>query len=214
MTRKLIIAPHVDDEVLGCGGIIDDNTFIIHCGLSDNQKHGNKYFTREQRLLEFEKIKKATGCKSRLLKGNHVNRFSAPNMISDIEKEINAFLPDVVFIPTPSYNQDHKEVYKASIIALRPHDINYFVPKILMYEQPQDLWYGDDSQFSPNVFIEIDIEKKIMLYKCLESQVRNHRGTDVIASIAAIRGSQSNCKHAEAFKSIRWKIKEKFYKDI
>ena len=36
MTKKLIIAPHVDDDVLGCGGIIDDNTFVLYCGLNES----------------------------------------------------------------------------------------------------------------------------------------------------------------------------------
>ena len=26
MTNKVIIAPHADDDVLGCGGIMDSNT--------------------------------------------------------------------------------------------------------------------------------------------------------------------------------------------
>ena len=30
MAKKLIIAPHVDDDVLGCGGIIDKDTFVLY----------------------------------------------------------------------------------------------------------------------------------------------------------------------------------------
>ena len=31
--KKLIIAPHIDDEVLGCGGILDKDTLVVHCGV-------------------------------------------------------------------------------------------------------------------------------------------------------------------------------------
>tara|TARA_Y100001963_G_scaffold137949_1_gene202178 strand:+ start:158 stop:784 length:627 start_codon:yes stop_codon:yes gene_type:complete len=203
MTRKLIISPHVDDEVLGCGGIIDCNTLVLHCGLAKVANHGNSLFSKEERLEEFEKVKNLTGCSSVLL-NNEVNRFNVSDLISDIEKTINDFKPNIAFVPTPSYNQDHQEVYKASIIALRPHDLNYFVPKILLYEQPQDLWCGQNEQFNPNIFVQIDIEKKIELYSLLKSQVRDHRSPELLKNIAMLRGSQSNYKYAEAYHVLRW----------
>tara|TARA_R110002020_G_scaffold37124_4_gene111996 strand:+ start:32291 stop:32932 length:642 start_codon:yes stop_codon:yes gene_type:complete len=212
MTRKLIIAPHVDDEVLGCGGIIDSDTLVLHCGLAEMQNHGNDIVSKTDRLKEFEDIKKSTGCKSILLE-NTVNRYTAKDIISDIEKSINDFMPDIAFIPTPSYNQDHQEVYKASIVALRPHDLNYFVPKVVMYEQPQDLWSGKEEQFNPNFFVKIDIEKKINLYSLLKSQVREHRGIRIIKNLASLRGSQSNCDYAESFKILRWVSSDKIYKE-
>ena len=36
MLNKLIIAPHVDDDVLGCGGIIKNDTFVLYCGLNES----------------------------------------------------------------------------------------------------------------------------------------------------------------------------------
>ena len=33
MAQKIIIAPHIDDDVLGCGGIMDKNTHVIYCGM-------------------------------------------------------------------------------------------------------------------------------------------------------------------------------------
>jgi len=135
---------------------------------------------------------------------NPVNRYSVIDLIPDIEKVINDYKPEVAYVPTPAYNQDHQAVYKASIIALRPHDLNHFVPKVLMYEQPQDLWAGEREQFNPNFFVKIDIERKLMLYSLLKSQVRGHRSESLLRNISAIRGSQSNCEHAEAFSVIRW----------
>ena len=201
--RKMIIAPHVDDEVLGCGSILAEGCIVIHCGLAENQKHGNSFFSQEERLKEFEEVKKETGCTSILL-SHPVNNFSCSSIIGDLEKVINEQEPDIIFIPSPSYNQDHQEVYKASIIALRPHDINHFVKKIVMYEQPQDFWNGKDSSIQPNYFIPIDVEKKISLYQMLKSQVRMHRSPEMLRDLAKIRGHQSNVQFAEAFQIIRW----------
>ena len=34
--KKIVIAPHVDDDVLGCGGIIDSDTLVLYCGLDES----------------------------------------------------------------------------------------------------------------------------------------------------------------------------------
>ena len=202
--RKLIIAPHVDDEVLGCGGILDENCIVIHCGLAKNQNHGTKFFSSDERMAEWEKVELETRCSSRLL--NHpVNDYLfGSELISDIEAAVNEHKPDIVFIPSPSYNQDHQAVHKSCVVALRPHDCNHFVKKVVMYEQPQDFWNGAESSINPNYFIPIDIDKKIKLYNLLASQVRGHRSPEMLKNLAKMRGYQSNLDYAEAFQIIRW----------
>jgi len=37
MVKKLIISPHVDDEVLACGGILDENSFVYYCGIGESK---------------------------------------------------------------------------------------------------------------------------------------------------------------------------------
>ena len=199
----LIISPHVDDEVLGCGGILSKNHTVLHCGLSEGFRHGDIIFSKDFRLQEFDGVKKLSGCKTILL--NHpVNNYCRNKLIGDFETTINSIKPEKLYIPNPSYNQDHKEVYDAALIALRPHDINFFVKKVLTYEQPQDFWASGRPQFSPNHFIPIDIAKKISLYEEMNSQVRGHRSTKHVKTIAELRGMQSNHEHAEAFEILRW----------
>ncbi len=202
--KKLIVAPHVDDEVLGCGGILDHDCLVVHCGLAEDQNHGENNFSKKERLSEWRKVEEATGCRSALY-DHPVNNFVYGSvLINDIEVIVNAFKPDMAFIPSPSYNQDHQAVYKACITALRPHDINHFVKKIVMYEQPQDLWNGSELGIKPNYFVPISIEKKIKLYEMLESQVRGHRSPEMLKTLAKLRGYQSDTDFAEAFEIIRW----------
>jgi len=134
-----------------------------------------------------------------------VNRYEEYKLISQIENIINHHKPNEVYVCHPSYNQDHKSVYNATMISLRPHDTNYFVPKVFLYEQPQVyFWNTTDRDFNANYFVEIDIDKKIKVYETMKSQVRSFRSFEHLRSNAKIRGGQSNCEYAEAFEIIRW----------
>ena len=78
---KLILAPHVDDECLGLGGLLDSSTHVLHFGCAENQNHGLKFHSRAERILEFQQVQSYTSCTSTLL--NHpVNNYSTPSLIS------------------------------------------------------------------------------------------------------------------------------------
>lgn len=200
--KKLIISPHVDDDILGCGGILDKNSLVIYCGIDDFH-----VISRDERIVEAELAAKLLGHNFKILHGNKVNSYKCADLIDQLSKEINAYKPDQVYIPYPSYNQDHQEVYKSSLIALRPHDINYFVKEILIYEQPHVyLWdhsYNIDDKFKPNCFFPINVDKKIEAYNCMKSQVRNFRSSKQIRALATLRGAQCNQEFAESFMIIR-----------
>ncbi len=199
--KKLIIAPHIDDEVLGCSGKLDKDTFILHCGIEDRST-----VSSETRIREIEAVRRAAGFKMKLLRGNVVNNYKEINLIPEFERMVNKIKPQEVYIPFSSYNQDHRAVYDAVLVALRQHDINFFVKKVLVYEQPHVfLWsHNRRGDFKPNYFTPIDINEKLKLYSLLESQVRSFRSKEAIKALAILRGSQCNCKYAEAFQILRW----------
>ncbi len=207
MIKKLVISPHIDDEILGCGGILDKNTFVLYCGFDES--HIKSDWVRERpkadkRLSELKAVQNLLGFDYEILY-NKVNYYINQDLISSFEKFINDLKPDSVYVPNPSYNQDHKTVYDAAMVALRPHDLNHFVKKVLIYEQPQVyLWNHTFREFNPNYYVPIDINKKIAAYELMKSQVRTFRDQDTLKSMAYLRGKQSNCKYAEAFEIIRW----------
>jgi len=199
--KKFVISPHIDDEVLGCGGILDKNTFVLHCGIEDRS-----VISSETRIGEIMAVKKAAGFSMKLLRNNVVNNYKVPDLIPEIEKHINKIKPDQVYIPFPSYNQDHRAVYEAALVATRQHDINFFVKKVLVYEQPHAFFWSDKFKeiFNPNYFVPIDINRKLKLYSLLKSQVRPFRSPEHVKALAVLRGAESNLKHAEAFQILRW----------
>ena len=87
------------------------------------------------RIEELEKVSKFLKFDFKLL-DNKVNSYQLKDLIGEFENTIAKVKPQQIYIPHPSYNQDHRIVYEAALIATRPHDINYFVKQILVYEQP------------------------------------------------------------------------------
>lgn len=204
--KTIIISPHIDDEVLGCFSAISENTFVIYCG--SDETHINFDWVKqrpklEQRLLELELVRKKYNFEYVIL-NNKVNEYSIQDLIPEFEKYINKIQPEEIYIPVPSYNQDHRVVYEAALTALRPHDVNFFVKKVFIYEQIQDLWNHNYHKFNPIYFKPINIEDKISAYQLYSSQVRSFRSPNMLKSLAIIRGIQSNLPYAEGFEIIRY----------
>jgi LmbE family N-acetylglucosaminyl deacetylase len=199
--NKLVIAPHIDDEAIGCGGILDKDTFVYFCGVDESNQEGRpSAYTRliEARFaadwLEFDYV---------INFHTEVNQYEVQEIIPWLERTINEETPDKIFIPYWGYNQDHKVVYDACMVALRPHDKNFFVKKVLVYEGIHDMLWPPYS-FTPNYFVPIDITRKIAAYECHASQVRSFRSPDMIRNLAALRGSAIGVEYAEAFQILRW----------
>tara|TARA_R100000315_G_C5235342_1_gene147064 strand:+ start:3589 stop:4209 length:621 start_codon:yes stop_codon:yes gene_type:complete len=203
--KKLVIAPHIDDDVLGCGGIIDSDTYVLYCGMDEG--HIPDRPKAIDRLKEAKDTAEYLGNEFDIL-DNKVNHYKLQTLLESFESIISKLKPEEIYIPHPSYNQDHRIIYEAVLTALRPHDINWFVKKVLVYEQPHVfLWdhsHDINSAFKPNYFVPIDIERKIKAYKLMPTQVRSFRSPETLRSMAQLRGQQANCQYAEAFQIIRW----------
>jgi len=196
--KKLVIAPHIDDEAVGCGGILDSDTVIYFCGVDTYH-----IIPKEERLKELQTVCDFFNYKYKVNEDTVVNRYYSADFIDIFQELINTFKPDKVYIPYPSYNQDHREIYDAAMIALRPHDRNFFVKKVLVYEGMGAFqWYKPD--YEVNHFVEIDIDRKIKGYEKHVSQVRGHRSSEMIRALAKLRGSQIGVPYAEAYIVKRW----------
>ena len=188
---RIVFAPHVDDEVLGCFAFLGPDTEVVYGGIEDRP-------SRPIRQAELDTSAAALGFAHRSL-DHTVNRFDANDLIEPFETIINDRKPHTVLIPEPSYNQDHRAVYDAAITATRPHDKNWRVDRVLIYEQPDSvLWrHGDIEQ--PTVFVPINVESKVEAYLRYQSQVRGHRSPDHVRALAVLRGAHIGVSAAEAF---------------
>ena len=204
--KTLILSPHIDDEVLGCGGLINERVknggevFVQYFGIEDFHE-----ISKEGRLAELKRVSAFLGFEYEVFT-NEVNNYNSQLLVDQITYLINRIKPDEIFFPNKAYNQDHTAVNNAALIALRPHDRNHFVEKVYEYEVDQYRVWGQ-FEFKPNFFIAIDIKKKVDAYLLHASQVRGMRPPKMLEEFAAIRGYSINEPYAEGFNIIRFASK-------
>jgi len=200
--RKLLISPHADDEVYGASSFIDEHTLVYVVGI-DESKLTTERPPRAVRLEEIGKVRQLTKCRYKIGKFlvNHYSEYYT-EILDEIEKTINEFKPDVILIPPTDTNQDHQIVHRICMTALRHHDKNHFVPTVLQYETPGGCLWGEATK-PPNYFTELDLDKKIELYRYYKSQIRKQRSISIISDLAVHRGRQANMLYAEGFKVMR-----------
>lgn len=221
--RRLVVAPHVDDDVLGCASVLLPGTAVLYCGVDAYHR-----VPHTARRVEANRVADATGVRhywpvhhdapplplfdgagerSVYATERLVNAYDEASLRQDIEAAIRIECPDEVYIPWPSYNQDHRAVYAAALVALRPHDVNHLVPRVLVYEGSQiNFWdHAHPARaFRPTLFMPIDFHRKRELYEMMPSQVREHRSVAHLEALCRLRGGEVGLPYAEAFEVLRW----------
>lgn len=201
--RILILSPHIDDEVLGCHAFLSPHARVCYFGVEDRPE-----VSARERILELEASAAHKGFTWELLRFT-VNQYPTAALITPIEEQINRWQPTCVLIPHPSYNQDHRAVHDAAWTALRPHDRNWFVPVVLVYEQPHVRLWPAGPNLEPNFFVPVDLDDKLATYRLYRSQVRGHRPPDVLEAIAKFRGAQAGLPYAEGYVCMRLVLGER-----
>ena len=221
MKNILVIAPHPDDEELGCGGTI-----------AKFSKQGHKvqvcYVTKAytpdwseeliaNRRKETEQANHVLGVKQAYfldfptVKLDTIPQKALNDSLFDVVKKTN---PEIIFLPHGGdLNKDHRLVFEAGLVAARPgHDLN--IQKILCYETVSETeWGADMSKFQANVYENIDgfMEAKLRAMQVYKSEVRpfpHPRSAEVLSALAIKRGSEAGLKAAEGFMLIRETVKE------
>lgn len=194
----VIFSPHIDDEVLGCFSFLNEDTHVLFAGVESRIN-----IPIETRIKELEASAGALGFSYTVLE-NTVNSYVANELIQPFEDAITQHEPNTVLFPIPSYNQDHRAVYDAALVATRPHDTLWRVNRVMAFEQPHsEIWpYANFGK--PTAHRIISIHEKIQAYQRYASQVRGHRSEATVAALAAMRGAEIGVPHAEAFHVLRW----------
>ncbi|MCL6272032.1 PIG-L family deacetylase [Sansalvadorimonas sp. 2012CJ34-2] len=212
--KVLVVAPHPDDETLGCGGTIlkhlelgDDVTWLVFSRMSPDNYSAQSI---NKRNIELEKVKEIySGIKLIKLDFNttELDRYTDGEVVGAFSKVLNKERSEHIYLPY--YNDvhtDHHKVFTACSTAIK--NFRYgFVKKIFMYETLSETNFLNKPQigsFYPNSYSNITayLDLKIRVMKVYESEIQDHpfpRSEEAIKALALLRGSECGVEYAESF---------------
>ena len=216
--KVLVIAAHMDDEILGMGGTIarhvasgDEVTVCIACKRAYNHQFDPKLVQEEKdaalkaaKILGYEHIK-FLDLRDELLDERLLD------LIDPLENLVIKLEPAVVYTHhRGDSNQDHRAVCHASMVACRS-TCQHKVPRVLTYEVPSSTDIAPpfpEYAFQPNFYVDISgfLEKKSEAVKAYRRELREFphpRSAKGIEVLAQKRGMEVGFQAAEGFMMIR-----------
>ena len=215
----LILAPHADDEILGCGGTMARYIAAgadVHVAILTNAALGlPEVYTPSDVSVIRDEARRAHEFLG--VTATHFYDFPAPKLdvtpsaevASTLRQLIEEVRPESVFVPhIGDAHQDHRVIHIASLIATRPVG-THVVSNVYAYEVLSETEWGTATNpFVPNHYIDITsyIDHKLDAFACFQTQVKeppHPRSLEGIRAQALVRGSTVLVACAEAFTTIR-----------
>ena len=209
--KILVIAPHADDEILGCGGAM-----ARHVARGDDV-----YVTVVTTGPSAPKIRAELRVAHELLGVAGTSFLDFPVLKLDVtpgheladalREVITSLGASTVYMPhRGDIHGDHRAVHLATLVAARP--INECpVRRLLCYEALSETEWASpsgDNAFIPTVFMDISeyLPRKLEAMACYASQLKqppHSRSLETIKALARLRGGTVGVEAAEAFMLVR-----------
>ena len=216
MNKILVIAPHPDDETLGCGGMLlrskyngDELHWLIITGI--NKEDGWPDDLIHQRENEINEVSLKYGFESvhnYSLATTRLDVLPTKSLIDKIGGTIKEINPNIIYLPHfQDAHSDHQITAKAVHSCLK-----WFrypsIERALVYETISETDFSFYHEpFKPNYYCDISnyIDEKVSIMNLYKSEIDKFpfpRCEKTIRSLAYLRGSQSGFIAAESFEII------------
>lgn len=222
MSKILVIAPHADDEVLGCGATMakacakGDEVYVLIC--TNASVGAPELFTPEiirQVRSEALEAHKLLGVKETFFlefPAPALDQYPRYKMSNEMAAVIKKTGVDTVFIPhRGDCHKDHAIIHDCAMVACRPL-ANCKVKHVYAYETLSETEWGEPMAadfFVPVKYNTISVElfkKKIEAMSCFKSQLAPFpasRSLEALEALAKYRGCTVSAERAEAFEVLR-----------
>lgn len=218
--KILVIAPHPDDETLGCGASLlkhkangDSLSWLVATRGHEPQWSAELLARKE---TEIGRVAETYGFEDTFrlnLPTIKLDTISLGEIIVPIREAITAAKPDLVYVNHwGDVHSDHRVVFEATMSVLKPfYSGKLGVRKVLSYEvlSSTDAMPANAARaFVPNVFTDVSefLERKLEIMALYESELQPSplpRALDSLRALARFRGATIGVEYAEAFMLVR-----------
>ena len=150
MADLVVLSPHMDDETLGCGGLLASaHDPLVVFGV-----------TARDEGIEVHEVADELGFRYQVLYGAEYEArmlgLDRRELVGRVEEVLAAEKPKRVCIPMPSYHQDHVVMFEVGLAATRPLSrMGYLAPTVLAYEYPGSAWGYEGRELDLNYYLDI-----------------------------------------------------------
>lgn len=220
MSTVLVVAPHPDDETLGCGG-----TLLRHVANGDavhwlivtdmQTEHGFPEAQVSRRQAEIQKVATEFGftkVHNLGLPPAKLDTLPKGDLVTAVGKVVKAVSPAIIYLPfRGDIHTDHAAVFDAAVSCTK-----WFrypsIRRVLCYETLSETEFGlnpgGGARFTPNSFVDITlyIARKIEIAQMYEGEMGEFpfpRSAGALRALAQVRGATCGCQAAESFMILR-----------
>jgi N-acetylglucosamine malate deacetylase 1 len=216
--KTLVIAPHPDDELLGCGGTLlrrkkEGGTvaWLIVTGIStDGGWPADDVRRREGEIAAVREAIAFDAVFPLGLPPARLDTLPLGDLVTRIGAVFREYQPEEVLLPhRGDVHSDHRVVFEA--VSSCTKWFRYpSVRRVLSYETPSETGFAlaREDAFAPNYFVDIGehLERKLAAMSIYASELGQFpfpRSLEALRALAAVRGAESGYAAAEAFELLR-----------
>ena len=223
MTPVLVVAPHPDDETLGCGGSLlrhralgDEVHWLIVTGMHREQGYSGQLIAdRETEIAKVSEHYGMTSVHCLNLPTTRLDAMPLSDVIEPIAAVFERVMPAIAYLPfAGDAHSDHRLVAAACGACVKPFR-NSSIREILIYETLSETDFQiDPSQapFRPNLYVDIapHLEGKLAALRLYPGEIGEFpfpRSPEAVEALARKRGVEAGMAAAEAFMIARKVLK-------
>jgi N-acetylglucosamine malate deacetylase 1 len=215
----LCVAPHPDDETLGCGGSLLRHAAegspvhwlimtAMHSadGFPEDRIAGrDREINAVSRAYGFEEVHRAC------LPTTRLDTLPKSLLVDAVAKIVKQVRPHTIYLPYRNdAHSDHAAVFDAVTACCKNFRYPY-IRRVRVYETLSETEFGlriDDTGFRPNLFVDVSawIDRKVEIMRLFAGEMGEHpfpRSEGAIRALAAYRGVVAGSRAAEAFMTLR-----------
>jgi len=221
----VVLAPHADDEAMGCAGLMarlaaaGSRIHVVYLAVDGFHHYGLEHETSyAERIAEIEHVLELFGehCTYEIAYGNRdlieqLDTLPRRELVDRFEAVLDEHQPELLLLPAlPDYDQDHQAVFHAAHAAARPIAAQFgkwLVPHVLAYEMTKLQWASEPlPRFGAFCDVTDVLETKLEAVRRYATMLRpspHIRSLESVRALATIRGAEIGVEAAEAFAVLR-----------